>query len=112
MAEEKKESEKTQESKSLAMGDLRNLILDTVKDVMKGVTPEPKTDEPVSRREGTRSTSIQEAVQAEIQKIQQKEAEETRQAKLDEELKHLREATAEKPPVERRRVHKVMGWGE
>jgi hypothetical protein len=100
----------------IKMGDLRKMIQDTVTDVMKGVTvPTKGEDTDTPKGGGTqadRATSIASAVQAEIEKIRAKEKEDDDKKTIQDKLNELSAATAEKPPVERSRVHKFMGWGE
>lgn len=118
-----KETPKETGNQSFTMKDLRQLVTDTVTEAVKGITStgdatKGKTDDgqdgtpPRTETRVDRSSTVAEAVQREIQKIQQKEAREAKDKSIDEQLLKLAEATKEKPPVERRRVHKIMGWGE
>jgi hypothetical protein len=101
------------EGTGLSLGDLRKLVTDTVADVMKSVTPSGESvtaPKPETRMD--RSTTVQAAVQAEIEKIRAKETEAKEKEDLTAKLTALELATKEKAPVERSRVHKIMGWGE
>ena len=113
MADEKKTEETP---KPLTMGDLKKLIEDTVGNLVKsgkGVTDE-QHEKAADRTETklSRNSDVAEKVQEELAKIREKEARDTKERERDETLKSLVEKTAEKAPVERRRVHKLMGWGE
>lgn len=101
---------------ALKVGDIRKMISDMVTEAVKaGTSTEGKAHEGAQQHTETRldrSSSIQAAVQAEIDKIKGKEAAEQKDADLQKTLTELQEKTKEKAPVERRRVHKLMGWGE
>lgn len=103
----------------ITMADIRKLVTDTVAEVTKGITTTPKegegkeTDD--TARPGTRAdrgASVASQVEAEIAKIKAKEAQEARDKGIDDQLAKLSEATAEKTPVERSKVHRFMKWGE
>lgn len=96
------------EPTGLKIGDLKKLIHDTVSEVMKGVSP---TDKPETVKDHA-PEGIADKVRAEIEKIKAREKEEKDKNDLKAQVKALAEGKQEKPPVERRRVHKFMGWGE
>jgi len=107
----------------LNLGDLKKMVADTVAEAMKNVTTTGSNTREVTQSHlegrGDRSSTVQAAVAAEIQKIKDSEqadkdkaAREAKDQEFETKLSKLSEATAEKPPVERRRVHKFMGWGE
>lgn len=112
MAEDKKE----EAPKPLTMGDLKKLIEDTVGNLVK-TGKDVRDDqhekaEDRTERKLDRNSDVAAKVQEELAKIRDKEARDTKERERDETLKSLVEKTAEKAPVERRRVHKLMGWGE
>lgn len=94
---------------SFSMGDLKKLIAEVVS------TAIPKSEAPVVEKpaEGEgKSVGIAAVVKAEIDKIKADEKEENDKKTIQEKLAELSEKTQEKQPIERRRVHKMMGWGE
>lgn len=124
MADSDKDTKDTgNESGGITMADIRKIVQDTVQEVTKdiGGAKDKAKDTEETAHDGAekhtqsrldRSSAMEEAVRSEIDRIKRKEAREARDKTIDEELAKLSEATKEKPPVERRRVHKIMGWGE
>lgn len=116
----------TQEDKPttlLKLGDLKNLIGDVVDRALS--SREEKTDPttptptpPRTRRTPTREPeprSMKDEVDAAVARLEAEKEERARQAALQkdiEDLKAEKKSREERPPVERRRVHKIMGWGE
>jgi hypothetical protein len=101
----------------ITMGTIRSLITEVVTEATRGLTgsrEDKSTKDEPSRPGGAagRTQGVQEAVQAEIEKIKAREAAAERDKTIDEQLAALADKTAEKPPVERSRRHKLMGWGE
>jgi hypothetical protein len=102
----------------ITMADIRKLVTDTIAEATKGIThPAGKEgdDKDDTARPGTRAdrgASVASQVEAEIAKIKAKEAQEARDKGIDDQLSKLSEATAEKTPVERGKMHRFMGWGE
>lgn len=94
----------------IKMGDLKKMIQDTVSEVVKGITPDPKTD-PV-KDSSTGGGGIADKVREEIEKIRGREKEDKEKEDLKTQVAALAEATKESAPVERTRLHKLMGWGE
>lgn len=93
----------------VTMGDIKELVKSTIAEMM----PKEEVKTPVAGgEEKAPATGIAAMVQAEIEKIKAKETEDTEKATIQEKLQELSEKTQEKQPVERRRVHKFMGWGE
>lgn len=116
MAEEQKTPETKGDEGKITLGDIRKLVTDTIAEAMKGVST-TEGDAQGKAQEHTlsrmdRSSTIQAAVQAEIDKIKAKETEEAEKKTVQDQLAKLAEVTAEKPPVERSRTHRFMGWGE
>lgn len=99
----------------LTVSDLRNMVTELVKDAVGAAkAPEgaPASDKAGTETQATRSTSIASEVQRQVDKIRAKDEREAKDKKIQDALTELSEKTKEKPPVERRRVHKLMGWGE
>lgn len=122
MATTDADKDKTPEgTKGFKVGELRTMIGELVAEAVKGVTTGGTKDDDstTGRPEGTsgdRARSVGALVAEQVKKIQDAESAKQKQAEKDktiqDKLDELSKATAEKPPVERRRVHKVMGWGE
>jgi gas vesicle protein len=93
----------------LKMGELKKFIQDTVAEVVG-----KPADKPVDKSDDKTETTgdIASRVRAEIEKIRGQEKTAEQQKTLESEIAALKESTKEKPPVERRRVHKLMGWGD
>jgi hypothetical protein len=115
-----KKDDKTEDKKDTAtdgdkftVADLRRLVSDTVSELVgKGGST---TDSDTTRRHmpgGTRRESIGDEVAREIERLKATEAREQRDKTIDEQIASLTDAVKEKAPVERRRVHNFMGWGE
>lgn len=103
-------------SGGITMADIRRMVTETVGEVMKGVTGKPD-DKPADKpgETGTKENTpgdMASIVRNEIKRIKDHEKATERDATIDTKLAELSAAVVEKPPVERRRVHKFMGWGE
>lgn len=96
---------------SITMGDLKKMVMDTVAEVTKGISEPAKKDEP-KEPVGNDSRSVADRVREEIEKIRAAEKETEEKETLKKEITQLKETVKEKPPVERTRRHKLMGWGE
>ena len=95
-------------SGGIKMGDLKKLIQDVVAEAVKpGDKPTDKSDDAPATVGG-----IADKVRQEIEAIRAREKEETEKVTMASELAELKEKAKEKAPVERRRIHKFMGWGE
>lgn len=108
--------DKPPESNKLNVGDLRKMVSEIVTEAVKGITT-TKDDAHGAAEDHTqekldRPSTMQAAVQREIARLKEKDEKEAKDKTIDETLAKLSEATAEKPPIERRRVHRVMGWGD
>lgn len=95
----------------VTVADLRKMVADLVGEAVKVVKPESDTGSKDTGRQPD-SRSVAEQVQAALAGIRDKDEREKRDRTIDQTLAELQERTKEKPPVERRRVHKIMGWGE
>jgi len=92
------------------MADIRKIIGEVVSEALpKNDTPKTDTTKPATT---TDSRSVADTVRAEIEKIKAHEKQSERDATIDQRLAELAETIKEKPPVERRRVHRLMGWGD
>lgn len=107
----------------LKLGDLKNLIGDVVDRALS--SREEKTDpaptgtpakrRPLVREPEPQQRSMKDEVDAAVARLEAEKEERARQAALQkdiEDLKADKKTRDERPPVERRRVHKIMGWGE
>lgn len=109
------EEEKTESSSALTVGELRNMIADTVKSIVGGgddKKEDEKKTEPTSGGSRPEGGGIAAEVARQVEKIRAREAREKRDSEIDGKLKELSEKVQEKPPVERRKVHRIMGWGD
>ena len=115
----------TQEEKPttlLKLGDLKNLIGDVVDRAFaaREEKPDAPTTTPPARRRPTREPerverSMKDEVDAAVARLEAEKEERAKAAALQkdvEDLKAEKKTREERPPVERRRVHKIMGWGE
>jgi len=87
---------------------LKKTITDVVASMFKDKKP---NDDKPGRPE---PEDIAARVRAEVEKMTAQQAEADRNTALDELLQKHKEAKdrKEEQPIERRRVHKIMGWGE
>jgi hypothetical protein len=96
----------------LTMGDIRKFVTDTVGELVKsGKEVDPAKDKDTEDRT-PRGGDIKSEVERELAKIKSREERNKRDTELDTKIKELTEKTAEKPPVERSKVHRFMGWGD
>lgn len=106
------------EGGAFKVGDLRKMVNDLVQDAVKGagtkedsgkssVDSDDKSGVPTGFQRGT----MRAEVEREIARVKEREERVAKDNKIDETLTALQKAT-EKVPVERRRVHKFMRWGE
>ena len=98
------------EPTGIKIGDLKKLITDTVAEVVKGINPTEDTGKKDDDKVDTNS-SIAAKVQAEIEKIRKREADESEKETMKKQIADLA-ASKEQAPVERSRMHRLMGWGE
>lgn len=99
----------TNKQGGISVGDIRKMVVDMVKDAVsstgsKGGEDGKEAEKPAS--------DVASQVQTALARIQEKEARAAREKSIDEQLAALAEKTKEKPPTERRKVHKLMGWGD
>src|SRR5262245_44962062 len=108
------------EKATLKMGDLRSIIAESVKDAVKGLTPgeSPTTDDGsdssrIVPQGAVRQQSVAEAVQTELAKIAKEKQDAEEKKSVSDQLAALdKKVNEEKPPVQRTRRHRFMGWGE
>jgi Sec-independent protein translocase protein TatA len=104
----------------ISVGDLKGLISEVVKSMSPTTdeTTEKKTEPTTtnknspSRESATGDKSVAEQVREALSGIKKEEEKEAREKRIDEQLAALSVANQEKTPVERNRLHKLMGWGE
>jgi len=109
-----------EEPRSMRWGDLKKLINDTVSAAVSGGDRDQPQRQSLrdrtapSQRGGNRS--VDDEVRTAVEKLEaDRKAREERAAKdknYEDKIAALEERTKERAPVERRRVHKIMGWGE
>jgi hypothetical protein len=102
--------------------DLRKMISDQVTEAMKAVQstvvgtpdPTPPATDPrqAPRMRAGQQRNVADEVSAALDKIERDKADQEWRTGLDKDLTELKERTKEKPPVERSRLHRIMGWGE
>jgi len=121
VATDKEDDKSKSDSQSaLSLGELRKMITDTVASAVAGLKgtesdARDKAGATTDKALGSKSDaadSIEAQVRAEIQRMKDKEAASQRDKDIDSAIADLKKRTEEKPPVERRRVHKLMGWGD
>lgn len=97
-------SEEEKSTEGLKLGDIRKLI----EEIIDGKKDDTKTAGDKPAEDGNISSKVRQA----IEDIKAREKDDKEKEDLKTQVAALTEATKEKPPVERRRVHKLMGWGE
>jgi hypothetical protein len=95
----------------LNVGQLREFIAESVKSAVAGLGGEKKEDSGEGKKDLS-GGDITQQVQRELARVREHERRTQREKDIDTTLAALQERTKEKPPVERRRVHKFMGWGD
>lgn len=96
---------------SLTFGQLRSLI--------KGVLGETNKDTE-ARRVGRRAVETrldrdsmaEDQIEKAVKRLKDEEDRKIKEAALEGRLKTVEERTADRPPVERSKLHKFMGWGD
>jgi hypothetical protein len=100
----------------LTLKELGKFIKDTVAEAVSGIksTTDDVHEKAAEHTEEKldRKSTIAEQVQAEIAKLRQQEKQEGESKAVTDRIAALEARVEEKPPVERRRVHRLMGWGE
>jgi hypothetical protein len=97
---------------SVTFGAIRQMIEDAISKLGGGTkTDTPKTDTTVETGPQSRQ-SLAGEVERELRKMQAKEKEDQEKTGVADRLTALEEKVVEKAPVERSRVHRLMGWGE
>ncbi len=105
---------------TMRFGDLKKMISDSVSAAVAGLTGDPAPTQQRQPLRGQpqqqRSRSVDDEVRTAVEKLEvdrkARERREQRDKGVEDKLTALEERTKEKAPVERRRVHRLMGWGE
>lgn len=94
-------------------GTIRGFITEEIKRLLPtiGKSDVPAGQSTKDTKDESNVGNVQQQVQAALQALQRKEERERRDKEVDEFLAEARKEK-EKPPVERRRVEKIMRWGE
>jgi hypothetical protein len=104
------------ETGKLTMGDLSKMIEDKIAAIVPGIlkSGEPKSAEPAAPASGSSASSIDiaEEVRAQVARLKEQEDRLNKEKETDSTIKTLLERTEQKQPIERRKVHKWMGWGD
>lgn len=103
------EEDKTKEPESITAGTIRKMISDEVGALVSKLKPGEKTEKVEDEGE---PTDIRGQVAAALEGLKRREERQQRDKELDALLAKDKEPPKEKAPIERRRVHKIMGWGE
>lgn len=119
-AKEEKTTTPPEGGQKTTAGMLREMIrqeITSISDTLfkgKEQPPTTGTTETPAGGEQQRAADVKGEVARALQSLRAKEDRDARDAKVDELLAAHEAAkkTPEKPPVEQRRVHKIMGWGE
>lgn len=118
MTDDIKKTDDTSDGK-FRIGDLREIIAAEVKSAIGAVKDVTSTDtkahddaEKITEAKLDSKSTIASEVEKAIADIKSKEAAAARDQDVDSKLKTLFDRTEERPPVERRKVHRLMGWGE
>lgn len=107
----KEDTSKEGTAEPTTAGTIRGFITEEIKRLLPTVG---KGDAPASTKDAKDESnvgSVQQQVEAALQALQRKEAREKRDKEVDDFLAEAKKEK-EKPPVERRRIEKIMGWGE
>lgn len=104
---------------TMKFGDFKKFVDDRIQAAVQAVTggdnpPSQPRQRPFREPAGQSAPrrSVDEEVSTALKKLEADKAREAKEAERDAKLSELEERTKERPPVERRRVHRVMGWGE
>lgn len=110
----KPDPDKKDDEGHVKFGDLRAVVKEVVTEVVGSFKGDGDKKDPEKQNEKPVTTpgSIKSEVQAALAEIRKGESEAEQTATTEGRIKALEDKTAEKAPVERRRVHRIMGWGE
>jgi hypothetical protein len=98
-------------SVTVSMGALREMMVEVAKSVIPGAgkTEDPKTVEPgATAGQG----DIAAEVQREVARLKEVEERTAKEVERDSTIQKLLEGQVQVQPIERRRVHRIMGWGD
>lgn len=100
----------------LKFSDLRKMVTDLVDGAFASREQKPDPVEPTGQRRQPRreerpsSRSVDEEVDRALKKLEAEKAERAERDALKSDVEQLKEKTKERPPVEHRRVERIMGW--
>lgn len=106
----KEDTSKEGTAEPTTAGTIRGFITEEIKRLLPTVGKDTSASTKDTKDESNVG-SVQQQVQAALQALQRKEEREKRDKEVDDFLAEAKKEK-EKPPVERRRVEKIMGWGE
>jgi hypothetical protein len=110
--DKKTESEETDDKEvtedNFSLSDLKGLIKETVSEVLN----ERGTGAPRPGSRNAKADSIAEEVEAALARVSKAKEEEEAKKKDADWKASVEEKLKERPPVQRRKVHGLMGWGE
>lgn len=113
MPEEQKTTTDDSKTAPLTMGELGTLIAEKIKEILPTVTGKSgETQPPKSTQDSGGKVDIASQVQAELAKLKAREDKQKADNDVQTRLAALEKPKEEKTPIERSRVHKLMGWGE
>jgi hypothetical protein len=98
----------------LTMGSLKKMIQDTVAEIVPGLIGSAKPPTPAGPAPATDvPTDIAAQVRAQVERIRKQEEKQKTEAQVLADIAALKDAKpVEKVPVQRSKLHKVMGWGD
>lgn len=97
----------------LTMGSLKKMIQDTVAEIVPGLMDSAKPATPPPAPATDVPTDIAAQVRAQVERIRKQEEKQKTEAQVLADIAALKDAKPkEKEPVQRSKLHKVMGWGD
>lgn len=114
MAEENsKDPKDPKDDGKITAGTLRSMIREEVAGIAKNLIPGGSKDDGGDDNKDTGNPAdIRGQVEKALTSLREREARQERDKKVDELLEKSAAPKEEKPPVERSRLHRFMGWGE
>src|SRR5215510_6324680 len=118
--QDKKDEKKDSPTAVMQMRDFRKYVTDTVKEALAGLQQTTQDAVGTTQQQGPperqprwrQQANVADEVSAALDKIEKDKAENEWRTGLNKDVADLKEKTKEKAPVERNRLHRIMGWGE